>query len=137
MAERLTKENPTPELGSDIEQNGDASVWFWIDAICINQEDIPERNAQVLRMKDIYENAKRIICWLGALPLFTDGMAAIKLLDFFYDLNQKYPNINDQSHAEAIITESLGPTKQNFKERDWISLKDMLHRPWWTRAWVV
>ncbi|EXM17742.1 Heterokaryon incompatibility [Fusarium oxysporum f. sp. vasinfectum] len=135
--ERFTKENLTPELGSDIEQNGNSSVWFWIDAICINQEDIPERNAQVLRMKDIYEKAERIICWLGSLPFFTDGMAAIKLLDFFYDLSQKYSNINDHSHAEAIITDSLGSTSHNFKQMDWISLKNMLHRPWWTRAWVV
>jgi hypothetical protein len=27
---------------------------LWIDAICINQDDIPERNEQVLPMDDIY-----------------------------------------------------------------------------------
>lgn len=135
--ERFKKETFAPELRSDIEQNGDSSVWFWIDAICINQEDIPERNAQVLRMKDIYEKAERIICWLGSSPLFTEGAAAIKLLDFFYDLSQKYPNINNHSHMEAIISESLGSRSKSFTQMDWISLKNMLHRPWWTRAWVV
>lgn len=38
---------------------------FWVDAICINQEDGEERNAQVRRMKHIYENAHCIWAWLG------------------------------------------------------------------------
>jgi hypothetical protein len=38
---------------------------LWIDAICINQLDIQERNLQVRRMKDIYESAKTVVIWLG------------------------------------------------------------------------
>lgn len=36
-----------------------------MDAICINQDDIPERNTQVARMKTIYNKARRFIVWLG------------------------------------------------------------------------
>lgn len=32
---------------------------IWIDAICINQKDIEERNAQVAIMGDIYTNAEK------------------------------------------------------------------------------
>lgn len=32
---------------------------FWVDAVCINQGDISERNSQVLRMHQIYSTAKR------------------------------------------------------------------------------
>jgi hypothetical protein len=38
---------------------------IWIDALCINQVDIPERNAQVLLMGDIYNKAQRVVAWLG------------------------------------------------------------------------
>jgi hypothetical protein len=38
---------------------------IWIDAVCINQVDIPERNAQVLLMGDIYNKAQRVVAWLG------------------------------------------------------------------------
>jgi Heterokaryon incompatibility protein (HET) len=31
----------------------------WIDAICVNQEDIDERNQQVLLMRRIYETAEQ------------------------------------------------------------------------------
>ena len=39
--------------------------YFWIDAICINQEDIPERNAQVPIMVWIYTKAGGTFIWLG------------------------------------------------------------------------
>jgi len=33
-----------------------AGDWIWIDALCIDQGNIPERNDQVKRMRDIYSN---------------------------------------------------------------------------------
>jgi hypothetical protein len=39
--------------------------YLWIDQICIDQENINERNAQVACMADIYRRASRVIVWLG------------------------------------------------------------------------
>jgi Heterokaryon incompatibility protein (HET) len=36
-----------------------------IDAICINQRNIPERNEQVKIIREIYHNAKGVVAWLG------------------------------------------------------------------------
>ncbi|KAJ4360993.1 uncharacterized protein N0V89_001562 [Didymosphaeria variabile] len=38
---------------------------FWIDAVCIDQENRLERQHQVLQMGDIYAQAKEVIAWLG------------------------------------------------------------------------
>lgn len=38
---------------------------FWIDAICINQDDKSERENQVILMGDIYRQAAEVIVWLG------------------------------------------------------------------------
>jgi hypothetical protein len=38
---------------------------FWIDAICIDQNSIRERNHQVSLMGNIYSQAERVIVWLG------------------------------------------------------------------------
>ena len=38
---------------------------FWIDAVCINQNDIVERNHQVAQMSMIYARAWRVLVWLG------------------------------------------------------------------------
>jgi hypothetical protein len=41
------------------------SMPLWADAICINQEDIAERNHQVQLMRDIYRSAELVVAWLG------------------------------------------------------------------------
>jgi hypothetical protein len=38
---------------------------IWVDAICINQADLLERNQQVGQMCDIYGNAEQVIAHLG------------------------------------------------------------------------
>ena len=43
----------------------DANVILWIDAICINQLDVPERNQQVAIMAEIYSQATEVMVWLG------------------------------------------------------------------------
>ncbi|KAL6711277.1 hypothetical protein ACN47E_005808 [Coniothyrium glycines] len=39
--------------------------WFWIDAICINQHNVMERNHQVQQMGRIYSGAEEVMAWLG------------------------------------------------------------------------
>lgn len=41
---------------------------LWVDAICINQENVPERNTQVQLMGDIYESASQVLIYPGRLP---------------------------------------------------------------------
>jgi hypothetical protein len=45
---------------------------FWVDAICINQANIPERIEQVLRMGEIYKTATRVLIWLGPHSIHTE-----------------------------------------------------------------
>lgn len=38
---------------------------LWIDAICINQKDVNEKNVQVPQMGRLYSNAPEVLAWLG------------------------------------------------------------------------
>ncbi|RYC60279.1 hypothetical protein CHU98_g5932 [Xylaria longipes] len=38
---------------------------LWIDALCIDQSSVVERNQQVAFMRDIYRSASRTVIWLG------------------------------------------------------------------------
>ncbi|KAM5350718.1 hypothetical protein ACJ41O_007223 [Fusarium nematophilum] len=40
-------------------------VMIWIDAVCINQENLVERSEQVAMMRDIYSCAQRVVVFLG------------------------------------------------------------------------
>ncbi|KAF2821313.1 HET-domain-containing protein, partial [Ophiobolus disseminans] len=49
---------------------------LWIDALCINQADALERNAQVQLMNRIYPSASMVVIWLG--PADRDDVEAIE-----------------------------------------------------------
>lgn len=46
--------------------SGKARQPFWIDAICIKQSDVEERNRQVRIMDQIYFRARTVVVWLGS-----------------------------------------------------------------------
>lgn len=48
------------------------SRMLWVDAICINQQSLDERNHQVALMGDIYSKASEVIIWLGEEILFSN-----------------------------------------------------------------
>lgn len=56
---------------------------LWVDAICINQADIEERNAQVKRMGSIYTLAERVVIWLG--PETSDSNLALSTMQYLAD----------------------------------------------------
>jgi hypothetical protein len=43
--------------------------FLWIDQICINQDDVLEKNGQVSAMRDIYSSCSSVIVWLLALSM--------------------------------------------------------------------
>jgi hypothetical protein len=49
---------------------------LWIDAICINQNDLAERQYQVGLMDFIYNRARRVLVWLSV------PMPALKIEDY-------------------------------------------------------
>lgn len=44
---------------------GDRPRWLWVDAICINQEDMAEKSFQIPMTTSIYRNAQKVVTWLG------------------------------------------------------------------------
>lgn len=54
---------------------------IWIDALCINQQNISEVNRQVAMMEQIYRNAIRVLVWLG--PEADSSHAAFKFFNEF------------------------------------------------------
>ncbi|KAK4141305.1 heterokaryon incompatibility protein-domain-containing protein [Dichotomopilus funicola] len=55
----------------------ESGVPLWIDAVCINQDDVPERNSQLPMMGDIYRRATSVISWLGSDDRLLKGTAAL------------------------------------------------------------
>jgi hypothetical protein len=90
--------------------------YIWIDAICINQEDVLERGHQVNMMKDIFSTASLVIAWLGAR---TEESALV------------FDEIREIRYLKNIeVRESL--SKNSHQRRQLF-----FDRPYWERMWVV
>ena len=61
----------------------ESGSFIWIDALCIDQMNIDERDWQVLRMRDIYRQAEIVIAWLGEeIPTKRDIVAPRTAIPF-------------------------------------------------------
>lgn len=75
------------EQGLQALRREDVDVYVWIDAICINQSDFDEREAQVAIMHQIFGNAAEVAIWLGTPPTRDPFRVAVASdLDGFFDL---------------------------------------------------
>ncbi|KAH6661902.1 heterokaryon incompatibility, partial [Halenospora varia] len=60
---------------------GFTTIPFWIDAVCINQNDDVEKSWQVQQMMRIYKRADFVLVWLSPEPDDSDiAVDAIKVL---------------------------------------------------------
>ena len=50
---------------------------LWIDALCIDQDNVVERNHQVQQMGDIYSNATDVLAWLGSANIVAKHLAEV------------------------------------------------------------
>jgi hypothetical protein len=101
--------------------------WFWIDALCINQKDIDERNLQVKRMGSIYERARRVLAWLGASS--EDSSTAIQLLQSTYE--------HGKTIAEDRRREELHLWLNERPVGSWCALFRLWSRQYWARLWII
>lgn len=65
------------DLDDDFKNGGKVAEnrFFWVDAVCINQDDLEERSAQVKIMPQVYSKARCVVVWLG-----DDSQMIFKLL---------------------------------------------------------
>lgn len=113
-----------------------ALVPLWIDAICIDQNNTSERTKQVRLMKQIYENAKQVVVWLGEeVESDKDAFEALHSLNrFLLDFGK-----DQRNWAEVQGISSFGDTLQhlNFESPGFRALDSLFQRPWFMRAWVA
>lgn len=108
---------------------------LWIDAICINQEDIVERCHQVRIMSRVYSLAKCVIIWAGSLSRQMANMTmlagSILLLRSSNLLEPFFSNVPFRLKSKLFFR--LWGV-QKLKEKCYSPL---LESPYWTRLWVV
>ncbi|QDS77739.1 hypothetical protein FKW77_004575 [Venturia effusa] len=126
----MSKESVNPSV-SDLEpfsapewdmmdRTSEMTAWgfFWIDAICIDQESIAERNHQVNMMRQIFARAAFVLVWLG--PESADSKLAMDTLRSLYEPQASTSPRQvwaDQTRKKPILS--------------------LLGRDYWKRVWII
>jgi hypothetical protein len=88
----------------------------WIDAVCINQENMVEREEQVAKMGEIYSRCLRAVVWLG------DDIA-----------KSNQPGRDYSPYPTRCFFEDLVPTNQNGS----MWLAQLLKLQYFQRIWII
>ncbi|KAJ4393279.1 hypothetical protein N0V93_002487 [Gnomoniopsis smithogilvyi] len=101
---------------------------IWIDAVCINQNDLVERGHQVSMMDSIYSAAHLVLIFLGKGDLHTDWamerLNDAQFRDEMHRLGQiNFDNARHLNEEQIRLTHILG--------------KNINRRAWWSRMWVL
>ena len=97
-----------------------SSRMIWVDALCINQNDIDERSHQVQIMGTIFGSASEVLIWLGRKTAHSEyGMMILQHL------------ASGRGFEENSPWETLPP---ELVRR---GLQDTLNREWFRRIWTV
>ncbi|KAI1735462.1 HET-domain-containing protein [Xylaria scruposa] len=125
------------------DDKGQMPSW-WIDAICMDQDNKEEKNAQVAMMDQIYQKAEGVLVWLGKEDEHTG--VAIKVLESLARVSPtlaKTPRTLRSFNMDSFrILDSLHGVCKDIGMQD-VRLQDLVHyaafleRKWFTRMWVV
>ncbi|KIW00005.1 uncharacterized protein PV09_08359 [Verruconis gallopava] len=112
-------------------RNVDAQRTIWVDTLCIDQDNIEERNAQVKDMPNIYRRAQRTLVWLKEkeyqdLPVIEALHALERMLSL--PAEERIRAMDDfATHLDN--TRDINGLAQSFH--------GLLSVPWFHRVWIV
>ncbi|KAK4210129.1 heterokaryon incompatibility protein-domain-containing protein [Rhypophila decipiens] len=96
---------------------------LWIDAICINQRSVHEKNHQLALMGNVYRNAMFVLVWLAPAEAVYNNA----LVGFPASLKTLESSITDVRFSDVAGNPA--------EHHGFLGLKSMI--PWFTRLWTV
>jgi hypothetical protein len=122
----------------------------WADALCINQQDITERNQQVSMMSTIYRKAANVTVWLGPdehndAPVIFEGIKAliegcgaiIEAGGQFGHFDEETGDLHWQLENGQNCVSALPRAVVDPDEDERARLERFFRLPWFSRTWVV
>jgi len=98
-------------------------LYLWIDQICIDQENVAEREQQVALMGHLYGQANLALVWLGQED---EATACLR----------QHQQASPTPGGSSAITSTLGgqqPAPDSVRK----AVLDLLLRPWFRRGWII
>lgn len=135
----------TPNLESALKRirAPDVARNFWIDQLCIDEDNLPEKEMQLGLMANIYRRSRKLLIWLGDDG--DDSRKAYKIVDRLLRLEPHSSHGdndgNDNLPQRTIGSIGLDQLKSHGlpgpKDTGWQELRALLSRPWFSRIWTI
>lgn len=114
---------------------------LWADAICINQENVEERNGQVQLMSQIYKQAAKVLIWVGNQHTHLTDTAFPLICQIVNSFNPKLRDFKTATYRKSAET-SVFPAEpyselRNVPDESWAALCVFFNLPWFWRLWVI
>ncbi|KAH7041174.1 heterokaryon incompatibility protein-domain-containing protein [Microdochium trichocladiopsis] len=113
---------------------------LWIDAICIDQGNIPERSHQVQRMGDIFRFARQVLFCVGRPTEMTDLLFAVLRELHTCLVDGDHEPTDSRSTAEARSTDVLRILQKRhyaLMPRVQQGFDIIFQQSWFYRVWIV
>jgi hypothetical protein len=120
---------------------------LWVDALCINQEDLAERSSQISQMAFLFHRARRVIAWLGEGN--PGSQIVMRLARHLYDFESGNLISCDENimyilaltfgvpRVKANLSNSLFHYWNIHKFENWSHIDRMAERELFRRSWVL
>lgn len=109
---------------------------LWVDAICINQDNVEEKSQQVSMMRSIYQKSQHTLIWLGDSSADSDrAILACERLAKGIGMNGDVTDrVRDVTLQQLISRNEFAgaPTKCETA-----AIARLLKRAWFSRVWVI
>ena len=127
-----------------LSETGVPITTIWIDAICVNQDDLQERATQVKQMGFIYASCRQTIVWPGSPGVYECNIGEVHRLHLL--VVAAFGAVYGTTSGKRLVEDRMSWTIPNFYERlglqsvktklDWKGYCQFLqHCRWFTRAW--
>lgn len=110
----------------------DDTLILWVDAICINQNDLEEKSHQVAMMGDIYSGCSVVHAWLGTpsleMVLEVNPFAMLEHIadgKHWHDLPGVLEEGDDEGAPSDVFVDQMA------------AFHLIADSAWWTRSWTV
>ena len=112
---------------------------LWVDALCINQQDLAERSYQVSLMQLIYSQAKHTIVWFGPGNDLSNGAVRlmIEMINTLTPKDNPWFNETRNKNTKEVLAATHPLTHLVDRLRAWEALGYLVNLPWWRRIWVA
>ncbi len=109
---------------------------IWVDALCIDQKSVEEKNHQVALMSEIYTQASSVMIWLG--PEKDQSNDALKLMEKICEEVEADWGMEDLRPSKACSSKDWADyfVPLPYMDGELIPVADLFARPYFKRAWI-